>query len=68
VYEQNGKIYTTTSRSIAIVGIAENIIEAERLAQKAMNNIKGKLYSRRDIGTQQLIQQRVEHMWQLRGT
>jgi phosphoribosylamine--glycine ligase len=67
VYEQNGKIYTTTSRAVAVVGIAETLQEAEQLAQQAAENIKGKLYHRADIGTQPLIQQRINHMRQLRG-
>jgi len=66
VYERDGKIYTTGSRAIAVVGIAENLGKAERLAENGVNSIQGRLYSRHDIGTEQLIQQRIDHMKELR--
>lgn len=67
VYEKEGKIYTTTSRAIAVVGIAETIAEAEKIAQNALENLHGKLFFRRDIGTAALIQKRIDHMKELRG-
>jgi phosphoribosylamine--glycine ligase len=66
VYERDGKIYTTGSRAIAVVGIAENLGKAEQLAENGVNSIQGRLYSRHDIGTEQLIQQRIDHMKELR--
>ena len=67
VYEKEGKIYTTSSRAIAVVGRAETIEEAEKVAQNALENLHGKLFFRKDIGTSALIQKRVEHMKELRG-
>lgn len=67
VYEKDGKVYTTSSRAIALVGIAENIIEAEAIVEEAMHAIKGSLHARHDIGTEQLLQQRIDHMNQVRG-
>lgn len=67
VYEKNGKIYTTKSRSIAIVGIASSIKEAEIKAQAAIDNLIGDLHFRRDIGTAKLIEKRIEHMKKIRG-
>jgi phosphoribosylamine--glycine ligase len=67
VYEKEGKIYTTTSRAVAVVGCAETIEAAEKIAQNALENIQGKLFFRRDIGTASLIQKRIDHMRELRG-
>ncbi|MDI9393903.1 MAG: phosphoribosylamine--glycine ligase [Euryarchaeota archaeon] len=67
VYEKEGKIYTTSSRAIAAVGCAETIEAAEKIAQNALENIQGKLFFRRDIGTASLIQKRIDHMKEIRG-
>ena len=67
VYEKEGKIYTTTSRAVAVVGCAETIEAAEKVAQNALENIQGELFFRRDIGTASLIQKRIDHMKELRG-
>lgn len=67
VYEKDNIIYTTTSRAIAVVGIADSIDEAEKTSQNALDNIEGNLHSRKDIGTSELIQKRITHMTQIRN-
>ncbi|WP_410509404.1 phosphoribosylamine--glycine ligase [Methanosarcina hadiensis] len=67
VYEKEGKIYTTNSRAVAVVGCADTIEAAEKIAQNALENIHGKLFFRKDIGTASLIQKRIDHMKELRG-
>jgi phosphoribosylamine--glycine ligase len=67
VYEKEGKIYTTGSRAVAVVGSAETIDAAERIAQDALENIRSKLFFRKDIGTAALIQKRIDHMKEIRG-
>ena len=67
VYEKGGKIYTTGSRAVAIVGCAETIDAAEKIAQNALENVRGKLFFRKDIGTAALIQKRIDHMKELRS-
>jgi phosphoribosylamine--glycine ligase len=66
VYEKDGKIYTSTSRAAAVVGIADSISKAERIAQDALENIIGDLHSRRDIGTRALVRKKVTHMNKIR--
>jgi phosphoribosylamine--glycine ligase len=68
VYEQDGKIYTTGSRAVASLGRAETIDAAEKIARNALENIRGKLYFRKDIGTPALIQKRIDHMKELRNS
>ncbi len=66
VNESNGKIYTTTSRSLAVVGIADNLYEAEKIAEKALRHIEGKVYSRHDIAKKEMIEAKIARMRELR--
>jgi phosphoribosylamine--glycine ligase len=68
VNEENGEIYTTTSRSVAVVGVAESIAEAEAIAERAIGYIKGEhIYHRRDIGKRELIEAKLARLKALRG-
>jgi phosphoribosylamine--glycine ligase len=67
VNKQNDDIYTTSSRSLAVVGIDDNIFEAERIAEKALSHVKGNVFMRHDIGKRDLIEKRIKHMKELRG-
>ncbi len=67
VYEKDGKIYTTGSRSFGILGIADSIEEAEKIAEEGCKNAKGPMWHRKDIGTKELIEKRIKHMKELRG-
>ncbi|MHA1211115.1 MAG: phosphoribosylglycinamide synthetase C domain-containing protein, partial [Candidatus Heimdallarchaeota archaeon] len=60
-----GEIITTTSRAIAIVGIAETLAQAEQIAEKATSFVKGPLFHRKDVGTTALIQKRIDHLKEL---
>jgi phosphoribosylamine--glycine ligase len=66
VGERGGSLATLTSRTLAFVGIAESLDEAERVAEKAASSVKGRVYHRRDIGTRELLARRVAHMEALR--
>ncbi|MDP7126744.1 MAG: phosphoribosylglycinamide synthetase C domain-containing protein, partial [Candidatus Marinimicrobia bacterium] len=54
------------SRTIAIVGIADTLSDAEVLAEKEVSSISGPLFHRTDIGTDEIVQKRVDHMNSLR--
>ncbi len=58
-------LYLAGSRAVAIVGIADGIDAAEKLAESGAEAIKGPVFHRKDIGTAALINQRVEMMKQL---
>lgn len=66
VNEKDGKIYTTTSRSLAVVGISDRIEEAEKIAENALNYVSGKIYMRHDIGKIENIRKKVERMKRIR--
>ncbi len=67
VYEKDNKIYTTSSRALAVLGIADTIQDAEKKAQAGLSDLVGNLHSRRDIGTDELIRKRIRHMEELRS-
>ena len=54
------------SRTVAVVGMAETISEAEKIAEKEVSSIAGPLFHRTDIGTDAVIQKRVDHMRQIK--
>jgi len=61
-------ILTSTSRALAVVGIAPTISEAELIAEQEINRIQGALFHREDIGQARLINQRIQMMQGLRET
>ncbi|MHA1836292.1 MAG: phosphoribosylamine--glycine ligase [Candidatus Odinarchaeia archaeon] len=67
VNEVDGVIKTTTSRSIAVLGIGDTQEEAEKIAETSIGFISGNLFHRRDIGTKKLIEKRIQHMKELLG-
>ena len=60
-------IYTTTSRSFAVVGVADSITEAESIAEAALSDVGEGFRVRHDIGKPELVERRIEHMRSLRG-
>jgi phosphoribosylamine---glycine ligase len=67
VDEREDGLYLSGSRAIAFVGIADTLEEAERLAQSAVGAVKGPVFHRKDIGTAELVQKRIDHMREIRG-
>jgi phosphoribosylamine--glycine ligase len=67
VSEKDGKLYLTGSRAVAFVGIASTLFEAEKIAEEAACLVEGPVFHRRDIGTAELIQKRVDHMHRIEG-
>ena len=63
---KNNKLIQLGSRTIAAVGVADTISEAEKIAEKKINCVKGPLFHRSDIGTSKIIQKRIKHMDQIR--
>ena len=61
-------IYTTTSRSFAVVGLADSIADAEAIVEDAFDRTGTEgLRVRHDIGTADLVQKRIDHMDELRN-
>ncbi len=62
VYRKDGKIFTSSSRAMGILGIAENLEAAERIAEQGVGCIEGRIFHRKDVGTKILLQKRIDHM------
>lgn len=63
---RENKLIATGSRTVAVVGVAKTISEAEKIAEEEIQRIQGQLFHRPDIGTETLIRRRVKQMQELR--
>lgn len=59
-------LYMTSSRAIGLLGIADDLPEAEKIAEEGCLAVKGPVDHRPDIGTWELIERRIRHMEHLR--
>ncbi len=50
------------SRALAFVSQADSIIEAENNVENAISKVKGRVFHRKDIGTKELIQKKLNRM------
>ncbi len=66
VHEEDGSIYTTGSRSMAVVGVANELESAEKIAERALKHIKGEVFSRHDIATREVIEKKLQRMRKMR--
>ena len=62
VEEQDGRLQTLTSRTLAFIGMGETLEEAEATAEKAASSVSGNVFHRRDIGTSEVLERRCRHM------
>lgn len=62
----DGKIFATGARTAAYVGVADSISAAEEISEKEVRGIDGPLFHREDIGTDRLVQRRIDEMRKLR--
>jgi len=66
VDQKEDGLYLSSSRAIGIVGIADNLEEARKIAEEGVKAVKGPIAYRKDIGTDALIQKRIDHMKKIR--
>jgi len=67
VNKKNNHIVTRSSRSLAVVGITDDLTNAEKICEQALSFVKGDhIFIRHDIGTKKLLDKRVTHMKQIR--
>lgn len=67
VDQREDGLYLSASRAIGVVGIADTLEAAERIAENAVSAVRGPVAHRPDIGTQVLIEKRIRHMKEIRG-
>ncbi len=63
---ENNILLESGSRTVAVVGVADTLEEAEEVAEIEIKRIDGPLFHRTDIGTEKLVQKRIKHMKALR--
>jgi phosphoribosylamine---glycine ligase len=66
VDQKEDGLYLSSSRAAGIVGIADDLDEARAIAEAGVKAVRGPVAYREDIGTQALIQKRMEHMRKIR--
>ena len=66
VDERDDGLYTTTSRSFAVVGRGDSIAAAEEQAEAGLSAAGDGLRIRHDVGKADLVERRVAHMNELR--
>ncbi len=64
---EGGALIEAGSRTVAVIGIADTLQKAEAIAESEINRIEGPLFHRTDIGTNHLINKRINHMKNLRS-
>ncbi|MBI2483789.1 phosphoribosylamine--glycine ligase [Candidatus Uhrbacteria bacterium] len=67
VDERDGMLYTTGSRTLAVLGKAPTIPQAAAIAERLIAAISGPIFHREDIGSEQLLKKRIETMNSLRS-
>lgn len=67
VSEENEQLLLKGSRAIGLLGIGDTLPEALEKCNALIDSFHGPLFSRKDIGTQALIQKRIDHMKKLRA-
>jgi phosphoribosylamine--glycine ligase len=67
VNERNGKVYTTTSRAVGVVGMADEIAEAEQTVERALSHISGRIHVRHDIAKKAMLDSKTSRMAMIRG-
>ncbi len=66
VNEKDGRLYTTTSRSAGVVGVADGVEDAEAIAENAIRHVSGRIAVRHDIGKKDVLDAKVRHMHEVR--
>ncbi len=68
VKERDGGSYEALGpRNVAACGYAKTVGEARFISRKILEAVKGDLENREDIGSEEYIQQSIDHMKKLRG-
>lgn len=65
--DENDDIKLTSSRAIAVLAVRDTISESEKACEEAINYINGEVYHRRDVATETLLNEKIEHMKEIRG-
>ena len=65
--DENDDVKLTSSRAMAVLAIRDTIDEAEAACEEAIGFIDGEVYHRSDVATKALLDEKMEHMKNVRG-
>jgi phosphoribosylamine--glycine ligase len=65
-FDNNGKLRVGCERGIAFIAKADTIFEANQMVEKAISMVNGNFHYRKDIGTKQLINSKIEQAQEVR--
>ena len=65
-FDDTGRLNVGTERGIAFIAKAPTIEEANDKVEKAISSINGEFFYRRDIGTKNLLESKINHIKRLR--
>lgn len=66
VVREGDRLITQSSRTMAYVGIGDTLEEAEKIAEAAASSVQGAVRHRRDVGTMEVLEKRIQHMREIR--
>lgn len=64
--DDDDSIKLTSSRALGILAIRDSINEAEKVCEEAIEHVKGAIYHRSDVATEELLNEKIEHMKQIK--
>lgn len=64
--DENNDIKLTSSRALGVLAVRDTIEEAEKACEQAIQYIKGEIYHRSDVATQELLNEKIKHMKEVR--
>ncbi len=67
IAEENNQILLKGSRAIGCTGIGNSLEEANKHCEELIQKFSGPVFYRKDIGTKELVQQKIEHMEKIRS-
>ena len=64
--DENDDVRLTSSRALGVLATGDTIAEAEAKCEKAIEYIDGEVYHRSDVATEDLLNEKIEHMKQVK--
>jgi len=62
ISEENDELILKGSRAVGVLGTGNSIAKANQNCEQMIQNFSGPLFYRKDIGTAELIQKRIDHL------
>lgn len=64
--DMDDSIKLTSSRALGVLAVKDSIKEAEKICEEAIKYVKGEVYHRNDVATEELLNEKIKHMEEVR--